>query len=146
RAHLEHGTTAIMPTTITNTWDDVIRALNGVREVMTARQQGAELRVLPQILGAHLEGPFISPDRLGAQPAYALGARSDLVAQALATGAVRVVTLAPEIDGALAAASTFARAGVRVSLGHTVATFDQVDEVVRAVRNAGGEVGFTHLF
>ena len=145
-AHLAHGTTSILPTTITNPWDDVIRALNGVREVMTAQRQDGELRALPQVLGAHLEGPFISPDRLGAQPPFALPASPELVEQTLATGVLRVVTLAPEIDGALAAARAFAGAGVRVSLGHTVASYEQVELVVEAVRDAGGEVGFTHLF
>lgn len=141
RFHLAHGTTTLLPTTITNPWPAVIRALRGVAEV---RSEGAD--ALPDLPGAHLEGPFISPERLGAQPPHALAPTPERVDEILATGVVRVVTMAPEIEGALEAAVRLARAGVRVSVGHTNGGYREAVRMVEAVRGAGGTVGFTHLF
>jgi len=141
RFHLRHGTTTILPTTITNPWEDVMAALASVAEV--AADPGGDL---PDIPGAHLEGPFISPDRLGAQPPYAVDPSPDLVDEILAHEVVSVVTIAPELPGALEAARRFARAGVRVSVGHTMASYEQVEEFAQAVWSSGGELGFTHLF
>jgi N-acetylglucosamine-6-phosphate deacetylase len=62
RFHLAHGTTALLPTTVTAPPEDILRALEGIRRAMEAGRGEA------RILGAHLEGPFISPRRLGAQP------------------------------------------------------------------------------
>ena len=140
--HLRHGTTTILPTTMTNPWERVLAALEGVSEVR--REPGAEL--LPDIPGAHLEGPFISPDRLGAQPPCTLTPEPELVTRVLETGVVRVVTLAPEVPGALEAARAFARAGVRVSVGHTTAGYEQVLEMAAVVREERLPLGFTHLF
>ena len=111
---------------------------------VTGARQAAD--PLPSIPGAHLEGPFVSPQRLGAQPPFAVAPEPELVTELLAMGVVRVVTLAPEIPHAAEAAEAFARAGVRVSFGHTVADADQVAAVARRVRAVGGTVGFTHLF
>jgi len=143
--HLRHGTTTLLPTTITNPWPDVLRALRGVRAVMDdpAAPDGGPL---PSIAGAHLEGPFISPQRLGAQPPMALPPDSDRIDAVLAAGVVRVVTLAPEVEGALQAAATLARAGVRVSIGHTNAGYEEARALIEAVRGEGGTVGFTHLY
>lgn len=167
RHHLAHGTTTLLPTTITNPWPSVLSALHGVAEVRAEvrAEGGAKVRaeptdedpdtdpdtdpdaeILPDLPGAHLEGPFISPGRLGAQPAEAVAPTKESVEEALATRVVRVVTLAPEIDGAEQAARAFARAGVRVSIGHTRADDEQVARVAAAVRDEGGTVGFTHLF
>src|SRR5690606_37853859 len=68
------------------------------------------------------------------------------VAELLGLDVVRVVTLAPEIPHAAEAAETFARAGVRVSFGHTVADAEQVAAAAQRVRSAGGTVGFTHPY
>jgi N-acetylglucosamine-6-phosphate deacetylase len=144
RFHLLRGTTTLLPTTITNPWDNVVAALEAVAEV--AREERSVTAPLPSIPGAHLEGPFISPQRLGAQPPFALEPEADRVAQLLDLDVVRVVTLAPEIPHAAEAAETFARAGVRVSFGHTVADAEQVAAVAQRVRAVGGTVGFTHLF
>ena len=141
RFHLGHGTTTLYPATITNPWERVLAALDGVAEAM---REGDE--ELPSIPGAHLEGPFISPDRLGAQPPHTVAPALRLVDEAVGTGAVRLVTMAPEVEGAAAAAAAFARAGVRVSVGHTVAGFERVGAFARAVREAGGVLGFTHLY
>jgi N-acetylglucosamine-6-phosphate deacetylase len=143
--HLRHGTTTLLPTTITNPWPDVLRALQGVRRVMDepVAEDGGPL---PSIPGAHLEGPFISPHRLGAQPPMALTPDADRIEAVLEAGVVRVVTLAPEVEGALQAAATLARAGVRVSIGHTNAGYDEARALIAAVRAEGGTVGFTHLF
>ncbi len=143
--HLRHGTTTLLPTTITNPWAEVLRALQGVREVMddpTAPDGGP----LPSIPGAHLEGPFISPERLGAQPPMTLAPDPGRIDAVLKAGVVRVVTLAPEVEGALHAAATLARSGVRVSIGHTAAGFEEARALIDAVRAEGGTVGFTHLF
>jgi N-acetylglucosamine-6-phosphate deacetylase len=141
RFHAQRGTTTLCPTTITNPWQRVVAALAGVREVMAAAEPG-----LPDIPGAHLEGPFLNPDRLGAQPPYALEPTSERIDELLATRAIKLVTLAPEVKGAPEAAERFARAGVRVSVGHTLTTYAQVAEVAERVRAVSGTLGFTHLY
>ncbi|GBQ25317.1 N-acetylglucosamine-6-phosphate deacetylase [Acetobacter estunensis NRIC 0472] len=141
RFHLTHGTTTILPTTITAPWPDVMNALKAVAEAQrTAPTDG------PILHGAHLEGPFVSPHRLGAQPPFAIPPSPGLVAQALETGVVRVVTLAPELEHADTAMESFARVGVRVSLGHTVAGYEEAEAAICRVCAAGGTVGGTHLF
>lgn len=151
-AHLRHGTTALLPTTLTAPWPAVLVALRGVSLVMQEDALAAATpaeRALPAraaILGAHLEGPFVSPQRLGAQPPFALDPTPERVASVLAFGVVRVATLAPELPGATAAAAALARAGVRVSFGHTVADEATASGVAAAVRDAAGVVGATHLF
>ena len=59
---------------------------------------------------------------------------------------VKLVTIAPEIDGALDAARRFAESGVRVSVGHTCASYEEVTKLLELVKKAGGAVGFTHLY
>jgi N-acetylglucosamine-6-phosphate deacetylase len=145
RFHVAHGVTTLLPTTITHPWQDVMAALAGVAEFMTAAgDRGSE--VMADVPGAHLEGPFINPQRLGAQPPYATLPVPELVEELIAKGIVRVVTMAPEVQHAKEAARRFASAGVRVSFGHTNATAAEVGAVAAAVRAAGGVVGFTHLF
>ena len=141
RFHVRRGVTTLYPTTITTPWEDVLAALRGVRECVG--EGGADL---PSIPGAHLEGPFISPQRLGAQPPHTLEPTPARLDEVLSPNVVRLVTLAPELPGALAAAARFAAAGVRVSVGHTVANFEEVQALIEAVHGAGGTVGFTHLY
>lgn len=141
RFHARHGTTSFLATTITAPWTQVLSVLDAVRQVRA--DTGAEEA---QVLGAHLEGPFINPGKLGAQPPHTLLATPERVAEILERQVVRVVTLAPEQPGGSEAALQFARAGVRISLGHTLATAEQATIVLEAVRGTGGTVSGTHLF
>jgi len=142
RLHARHGTTTLLPTTMTASWPEVLSALRGVAQVVAAGRVagGAD------IPGAHLEGPFISPERLGAQPPQTCLPTPSRVAEVLALGVVRAVTLAPEMPGALEAARQFAEAGVRVGTGHTTASFEQTWAVLEAVAAVGGRPAGTHLF
>lgn len=141
RFHARHGTTALLATTITNPWDRVLGALEGVREVMSQPiTDGA------RVLGAHLEGPFISPNRLGAQPPFTVEPTPERVQAVLQPGVIRVATIAPELNGAEAAIGQFVQSGVRVSLGHTVADADQATQALERVMQARGTASGTHLF
>lgn len=142
RFHLAHGTTTLLPTTITNPWEKVLTALDGVVEVRSAGLS----EPLPDIPGAHLEGPFISAQRLGAQPPFTRLPSPDAIAEITQRNVVRVVTLAPELPDAMQAARVFVDAGVNVSVGHTRADYDCVSMLADVVRAAGGTLGFTHLF
>ncbi|UBV44922.1 N-acetylglucosamine-6-phosphate deacetylase (plasmid) [Deinococcus taeanensis] len=139
--HARHGTTSLLPTTMTAPWPQVLTALHGVREVMMDGVHGGA-----DVLGAHLEGPFISPQRLGAQPPYAVNATPELVREVLALGVVRAVTLAPEVRGAPDAARAFVEADVRVGVGHTRADAETVTAFLDAVHAEGGRTCATHLF
>jgi N-acetylglucosamine-6-phosphate deacetylase len=139
--HLQHGTTTLYPTTITNPWANITKALQGVREVRREPRDD-----LPDIPGCHLEGPFISPKRLGAQPPFTLEPHRDLLEELLGFEIIRLVTLAPEIPNALEAAKIFSKAGVRVSVGHSAATYEQVKVCLETIRSVNGTAGFTHLY
>ena len=141
RFHLRCGVTTLLPTTITRPWPEVVAALEGVKRVAAEDDP-----TLPDLPGAHLEGPFISPQRLGAQPPFAQEPSAEAIEQLLELDVVRVATLAPEIAGALDAARRLAAAGVRVSVGHTRADHAAVAALLEEVRAVGGVVGFTHLF
>lgn len=94
--------------------------------------------------GIHLEGPWLSTLRCGAhQPSLMRDPDPAEIDRVLGTGdgAVRMITIAPERDGALAAIGRIADAGVAAAVGHTEATYEQT----RAAADAGATVG-THLF
>lgn len=115
-ALLDTGVTAYLPTLITSAEDDLVAALRAV----PARSRG------PRVLGVHLEGPFLSPARLGT---HGQDARRDpdpaLLDRLLAAGPVRVMTLAPELPGALDLVGVLQARGVTVSLGHSDASAAQ---------------------
>ncbi|RTR26132.1 N-acetylglucosamine-6-phosphate deacetylase [Deinococcus radiophilus] len=144
RLHARHGTTSLLPTTMTAPWTQVLAALRGVRQVLDLQAAGG-LTDGAQVLGAHLEGPFISPGRLGAQPAYAVQPTPEQVAEVLAQGCLRAVTLAPEVPGVAAAAQQLAAAGVRIGVGHTRADADQTDDFLDALASHP-RLAATHLF
>ncbi len=112
-ALLETGVTSYLPTFITSAEGDLVDALRGVASSLDG----------PRLLGVHLEGPFISPRRLGTHPA---DARRDpdmeLLRRLLDAGPVRLVTLAPELPGALELVDELVARGVVVSCGHSDAT------------------------
>jgi N-acetylglucosamine-6-phosphate deacetylase len=138
--HAKHGTTGLLATTITNPWNNVINALRSAKQLMLEPNSGA------RILGVHLEGPFVSPHRLGAQPNFVVEPTLERVQEVLNFDVIRVVTIAPEQPHALEACEIFAQAGVRVSVGHTIANTDQVESAIRVVKNANGFSSGTHLF
>ncbi|MFU8888271.1 MAG: N-acetylglucosamine-6-phosphate deacetylase [Trueperaceae bacterium] len=141
RHHLRHGTTSLLPTTLTAPWSDVLAALRGVAAVAAAPADDEAA-----VVGAHLEGPFVSPGRLGAQPPFAVDATRERVAEIVELGVVRLATVAPEVPGILDAVASWVAAGVRLNVGHTRADAAAVEAFLEAVRAAGGRAGATHMF
>lgn len=134
RFHLRHGTTGLLATTVTAPLPHLEKALGDIGKAM----EGPLGEVL---LGVHLEGPFISPNRLGAQPPFPLPPDVEAAQRLLSLAPVRVMTLAPELPGALELIRFLAARGVRVQVGHTEAGYKEALAGLEA-----GAVGFTHLF
>jgi N-acetylglucosamine-6-phosphate deacetylase len=137
RTHARHGTTALLATTVTASFDDTERALVALAGACSLRRVPGGARVA----GVHLEGPYISPKKLGAQPDFARPATVDEIDKLCALAPVRVVTLAPEIAGHESVIRTLVARGVRVQIGHTTASYE---EGVAAL--ASGASSFTHLY
>jgi N-acetylglucosamine-6-phosphate deacetylase len=136
RTHARHGTTSLLATTMTAPRDELMSVVAGLGEVARTRTQGGS-----RVLGVHLEGPYINPGKLGAQPDAAVSAVLDEVLKYLSIAPIRVVTVAPEIAGHIEIISEMAARGVRVQLGHSLATYE---DGVAALKH--GACGFTHLF
>lgn len=143
-----YGVTAFCPTTVACAPGDLAAALEQIAIVRVSRPRGAA-RVLP----AHLESNFINSDYAGAQPPACLRLPNDERRDGQFTGRdildvlesraadVGIVTLAPEIDGALDLIPRLVRRGHRVSLGHSGADFNQAVAAIDA-----GATHATHLF
>lgn len=132
--HRRHGTTTLVASLVTAGTAELLRQ---VRELADDFRTGV-------IDGIHLEGPWLSPTRCGAhQPSLMRDPDAGEIARVLeaGAGAIRMVTIAPERDGALTAVGQIVDAGVVAAVGHTEATYEQT----RAAIAAGATVG-THLF
>ncbi|MGV9800419.1 N-acetylglucosamine-6-phosphate deacetylase [Mycobacterium sp. NPDC003449] len=132
--HRRHGTTALIASLVTAGPDELLRQVTGLAADVEAGL----------LDGIHLEGPWLSTKRCGAhQPALMRDPDPGEIAGVLnaAAGAIRMVTIAPEREGALAAIGQFVDAGVVVAVGHTEAGYEQS----RSAITAGATVG-THLF
>ena len=134
--HARHGTTALLATTMTAPVEDIDRALGAIGAACRARGKGEA-----RILGVHLEGPYINSGKLGAQPPYAREATLDEVMRFHAMAPMRLITVAPEIDGHMELVRAIADAGIRVQVGHTSGSYE-----VGVQALAHGAAGFTHLF
>lgn len=122
-----HGVTSFLPTTITAPWDKIEDTIRRVFSLRSKPPMGAH------ILGVHLEGPCINVKMKGAQPPQFIAPPDAEVMRRRIEpyeDTVRVVTLAPEVDGAMALIQYLQSRNVVVSLGHTDATYDQVSAAI----------------
>jgi N-acetylglucosamine-6-phosphate deacetylase len=132
-AHRKFGTTSLLPTLISDSAEKMAAACDAVEQLVG---------VDPSILGIHLEGPFLSPEKAGVHDPRALRqpTADDRALLTAPRQGARLVTLAPEqVPPEFIAA--LAAAGVRISLGHSMATYAQTKQAL-----AAGLTCFTHLF
>ena len=134
--HARHGTTSLLATTMTAPLDDITAALQAIAAAMAAPRPGAA-----RVLGVHLEGPWINPGKLGAQPDCARSGALAEVLRLAACAPLKLITLAPEMEGHLALIQALSEAGLTVQVGHTLGSYE---DGVAAL--AHGASGFTHLF
>ena len=134
---VKNGVTAWLPTTMTVSYDDLRRAFDAVRALMDKKNnpKGA------QIMGVHAEGPFINPSKKGAQAVeYIRPADAPFLIEN--SDVIRIVTIAPEMPGALdCIREVTEKTSILVSMGHTAANYETAKAGIEAgVRHA------THLF
>jgi N-acetylglucosamine-6-phosphate deacetylase len=137
--HRTHGTTATLVSLMTAPEAALSEQLGWAADLV---RRGASRR--GHVLGSHLEGPFLSERRCGAQNAAHMTAPDAALLERLLAAAgdsLRMVTLAPELPGALALIETLANAGVIAAMGHSDASYEQALQGIRA-----GARHATHLF
>ena len=134
--HARHGVTTYLPTTMTGTTEQTVKAIRCVTEFVGKRGNFAK------IPGIHLEGPFFNPAKCGAQDtAYIRRATSEECRTFLDAGVIKRISIAPEFPENMAAADLFNAEGVSISAGHTAAGYDVMKEALKH-----GFRSVTHLF
>jgi len=149
RAHAKAGTIAILPTIYSGPINEMRKNLKAVSKAMEVQARGEGLKAMgrtfgAQILGVNLEGPFLNPVKCGAMDKGTfikptLAALNKLIAGY--EDIVRIITIAPELPGALKVIEKCADMGIRVNMGHSDATLQQAVEAKKA-----GATGITHIF
>lgn len=134
--HAQHGTTSLLATTMTAPREDLIIAFEALRGVSDKNTSNGA-----RILGVHLEGPYINPSMLGAQPDYARPLDMVELAALNAIAPIKLITMAPEVPGNIALIPTLVNAGYVVQIGHTTGSYEDGMAAM-----AQGASGFTHLF
>src|SRR5579859_5663752 len=133
RTVARHGTTSIVATTVTASTDDTVRGVSGIARYISEQHETDEARA--EVLGIHFEGPFISPARRGVHPPEWIAAPSSAMLKrflAEARGTGLILTLAPELPGALELIAVAREACLVVSLGHTDANLEQAQAAIAA--------------
>jgi N-acetylglucosamine-6-phosphate deacetylase len=131
-----YGTTSILATTVTAPVEETSHSLLGIaRYVRSHEGPDAKPRLAAEILGVHLEGPFINKTRRGVHPPDAIARPSLEVLDEFrkaADGLVRILTIAPELPGAIELIQAVSTNGLVVAMGHTDADYDQARAAIRA--------------
>jgi N-acetylglucosamine-6-phosphate deacetylase len=130
-----HGTTSIVATTVTAPVDETCHSLQGIARYIRAHENAETDHLAAEIVGIHLEGPFISKARRGVHPPDALAKPSiETLGRFIeaADGLVKIVTLAPELPGALELIAAAVAAKIVAAIGHTDANYDQARAAMQA--------------
>jgi N-acetylglucosamine-6-phosphate deacetylase len=136
--HGARGTSALLPTVYPGAVGAMRENIAAIQRAMSAQRQGAE------ILGVHIEGPFLNPERAGALDRQSFVEPSLEALDRLVEDfedIIKIVTVAPELPGALKLIEACRTKGFLVHMGHSDASFEQAEEGKRA-----GATGITHLF
>ena len=135
----KEGTTSFLVTTMTQSKDNILKALTAVKDYRESQNADGA-----RVLGVHLEGPFIAPAYKGAQPLEYVQApdKETFIEYNKASGnSIKIVSLAPEIDGASELIACLKENGVVASIGHSGAKFCDVQTAVQ-----NGATNVTHTF
>jgi N-acetylglucosamine-6-phosphate deacetylase len=134
-----HGTTSLVATTVTAPVEDTCRSLEGIARYIRAHESpdgpSENDRLAAEILGIHLEGPFISKARRGVHPPDAISKPSAEILEKFreaSDGLVKILTIAPELPGAMPVIESAVAAKIVVALGHTDADYDQSRAAIHA--------------
>ena len=136
--HGARGTGGLLPTVYPGPVEAMRENMTAIRRAMDAQRQGAE------ILGVHLEGPFLNPERAGSLDGKSFAEPSVEMLERLIEDfedIIKIMTVAPELPGALKVIERCREKGFLVHMGHSDASFEQAEEGKRA-----GATGITHLF
>ena len=138
-SHAAHGTTGIVLTTMSAPHEILLSIVSLIDETISTNTPHSA-----EILGLHLEGPWVNPNLRGAQHIAAIREPSieelDKLAQ-MSNGHIKMITVAPEMPGAFDLIKHAVDMGIKISLGHSSATYDQVIEAVKA-----GATHITHAY
>jgi N-acetylglucosamine-6-phosphate deacetylase len=125
KLHLKHGTTSIMPTTLTSSWEVLKNSLEDIKKAMEKN---------PNIIGVHLEGPYFSHNQCGAQNTkYMVPIKKEQYAEILklGDGIIKRWSFAPELDGSEEFCDFLVENGVVPSIAHSDATYEDVCRVYK---------------
>jgi N-acetylglucosamine-6-phosphate deacetylase len=127
--HLRHGSTTLLASFISEPVDLI-------------KEKISRLKLERNLIGIHLEGPYLSHIHCGAhKKEYLLPPQMDDVKEYVSSGKVRYITIAPEIDGAIEAISYLSRNNVKVAIGHSAAASEDIKEAL-----ANGAISVTHFY
>ena len=133
--HLKNGTTSILPTTLTASFNDTLRALKGTRKFVNSNKN------ITNIIGFHLEGPFINSKKLGAQPPHAILPDINFIEKINLETIIKTITLAPELKGAKNFINYLLKKGINFQIGHSLADYECCYKVMERK-----DISFTHLY
>ncbi len=130
--HLSQGTTSLLPTTWTSTFEHTYNALNGLQKLVNLDSN---------IFGVHLEGPFINPNKLGAQPPLTQKPSKEFIDKIKKFADVKVITIAPEIEGMNEFIPFLEKHKIKIQFGHSLADYNCCKKFMKNY-----SIGFTHLY
>lgn len=136
KTHAQFGTTSFLATTMTAPYEELEKAFRAMSDEYRQRSPKCA-----RLLGVHLEGPFISKERLGAQPNYVRAATLTEIDKLNQFVPIKIVTLAPEVFNHLELIRDLAARGIIVQIGHTNGSYEEGCKALEM-----GARSFTHLF
>ena len=130
--HLSKGTTSLLATTWTSSFEHTYTALKDFNSL---------INISSNLIGVHLEGPFINPNKLGAQPDLTIKPSIDFINKINEIAEIKTITLAPEIEGMEKFISFLIDQNINVQFGHTLADSKTCEKYMTS-----NDVSFTHLY
>lgn len=134
---IQHGVTSFLPTVVTDSKENILRVIETIK-------RSIKINCYSNILGIHLEGPFINKSKKGAMNSdYIIPPKDDMVLDFLrkGNGLIKMITIAPEIKNAKKTIKQLKEKGVIISIGHSNAKYEQLVEATKL-----GVSQITHLF